>query len=232
MNNLKKRILNKIITKLLKHERNSTINIEDIVRELKIDEELTLETLKDIEKIGIVEIKNNTIILKEDKASIMVKLLKFGYMIDLERISRDLSWNDFEKLIKIIFREFNFNVIHKVRFPINSHRFEVDMIAIKDSYIFMIDAKRYLKSRIKVSDILDYVNSIESLCKKFRQELITRLGLKSGIYEIYPTIITVHEHVLNMNLNILIIPIWKLRSFIENFHDIKDVFLRFYLYVF
>jgi len=126
LNSLKKRILNKIITKLLKHERNSTINIEDIVRELKIDEELTLETLKDIEKIGIVEIKNNAIILKEDKASIIVKLLKFGYMVDLERISRDLSWNDFEKLIKIIFREFNFNVIHKVRFPINSHRFEVD----------------------------------------------------------------------------------------------------------
>ncbi len=227
---LEVRIVTKLVDRLLQLNISEKYSIKKLQSDLKVDIDLLRNILTKLEKSNILKIEGDQIWLTCTKVELITSILLLGYILDLEKISRRLSWLEFEEFIKNIMRKFSYRVIHKVRIPVENTRVEIDLVAVKKDHILMIDAKRYIKSRLKIEYINDFTYKVKLLCEKYAREVIRRVGISTMLtpYEVYPAIITVHEHYIH-NVDIPIVPVWKIRDFLEKFEGIKHLFTKFYI---
>lgn len=80
--------------------------------------------------------------------SIFETFLFLNRLFPTVEILNGLGWREYESLITAILDRANFFSIHTFRFQSLKKRFEIDIIARKGSFIFVIDAKRWKSSTI------------------------------------------------------------------------------------
>jgi len=227
--NLNTRTLRRIVETILCVDK---ISMDELKRRLRLDSDTVLYYLSVLR--DFLGYESEKIFLKTGRVDLLENLLRGGTYVDLERIARCLSWQDFEELIKRFFREFGYRCVHRLRIPVNDRRVEIDIVAYRHNIVLLADAKRYVKTRVRVQLVYEYVEKIDQLCKCSLDTLLQRLyGLSErGEYYIYPVIITVHSCDSILINDVPIVPIYKLRDFLYNFYDNRSSYRCFVVYRF
>ena len=126
---------------------------------------------------------------------------------DLQRVSKEVAWQSFERLTAFIFEENNFRVeIGKVKTSKKKRR-QYDVIARMNDKTFLVECKKWAGNRYRLSALRTAVRK-----HKERSEFYRNLTNEHVI----PVIVTLIEEEILFCEDIPIIPISKLNSFIND----------------
>jgi protease II len=125
---------------------------------------------------------------------------------DLQNVSKEVVWQNFEKLAAFIFEKNNFQVeTGKVKTS-NKKRRQYDVIARKADKTFLVECKKWAGNRYRLSAIKSAVRRhIE------RSEFYSSLTNENVI----PVIVTLIEEEILLYEGVPVVPILKLDSFIN-----------------
>jgi protease II len=125
---------------------------------------------------------------------------------DLERVSTEVVWQNFERLVGFIFEvnEFQVNVNKVITF--NKKRRQYDVIAKKDDRTYLIECKKWAGNRYRLSAL-----------KKATEQHRERTNFYRNLTEeeVIPIIVTLIEEDIKFYEDMPIIPIFRLNSFIN-----------------
>ncbi|MFB3764008.1 MAG: hypothetical protein ACE14P_02030 [Methanotrichaceae archaeon] len=124
---------------------------------------------------------------------------------DLENVSRDAIWQNFERLVGFIFEENNFHVKINTIKSFNRKRRQYDVTARKNGHVFLAECKRWSGNRYRLS-------ALKSAVKKH----IERADFYNDVTKehVIPIIVTLIEEDIKLYEDVPIVPIFKLNSFI------------------
>jgi Holliday junction resolvase-like predicted endonuclease len=138
--------------------------------------------------------------------------------VPIEEVLKKFDWKDFEEIVSEIFRNNDFTVKQNFRFRVKK-RYEIDVLAIKQNLIFCVDCKKWSAGRYKKSAIKTAVSEQEKRTEMLRKFLennpIATEMLKIGKNPRFQSLITtLMEEDVIQNKKTLIVPIFKLNSFL------------------
>ena len=223
---------------------NSSIRI--ILFHVFKKEKIVLSKLSSIEKEkirAIIEPLNFTLdsfffrkeFSEKEEREIISEIIKSG--IDALSIGRILDWKQFENIIATIFDQMDFTVITNFRFKDEFTRYEVDVIAFRFPYLFIIDCKYHQKaSSSMLKDAAEKQKGrAEILVEMFpilSDELIRNLSLplKRKLL-IIPLVISWRDHTVQFHQNIAILPYQQLPGFLQEIDEYRENLYRLNLYL-
>ena len=210
--------------------------------------------LKNLDKFEILNFINHFNFIKLEKFNytnylsihkVSFVLESFKYVeTDLKLLSNILNYSDFEALIQQILVENGYKTVKNFRFSDKSYfkretsqsRYEIDVIAISQNYILLVDAKQWKRkdsfSSINKAANLQYQRAIalknnpEVFSTLIRKILGLRFNFKKYLpFKIMPIIVTIEENSYRLNENqIPLISISKLNGFLQELYK----YLEFY----
>lgn len=135
-----------------------------------------------------------------------------------EEILRRTGWKDFEELTSAIMNEAGFLTFRNFRFSSKGKRYEVDIIALENPRIILVDCKRWnfgqgKSSALRTSASKQLKRSLEFLEKIQEFSSFNLSGWKTVI--IIPVLVTIYEERIIEYEKVLIVPLFKLNSFLE-----------------
>ncbi len=127
--------------------------------------------------------------------------------LTLEEALRETDWKDFESLVAEIFEIHGYKTKKNFRFK-TFKWFEIDVIAEKSDFVFCVECKKWGKGRYKKSQIRKACK-IHSLKTFEFSKFIDKRTI--------PLIVTYLEEDIIKENDVIVVPIWKLNSFLLNF---------------
>jgi hypothetical protein len=160
--------------------------------------------------IGIaISSRSRYLFFKADKMKLAVLALQNG--CDIEDISKSLSWKDFEALTSEILWLCGYQCRTNIRLS-KPRRIEIDVIGINHKLAVVADCKHW--KQYSLSSISSYVEKqIE------RTKVLLKMKGRTKQYSIthaVPVILTLYSMNVEFINGVPIVPIHKLKSFIEN----------------
>ena len=132
------------------------------------------------------------------------------YSVDLEFMLENVDWRVFEGFTVRAFREAGFNVRSRCRFTVDNNRFEIDVLAWKDSIMLVIDCKHW---RGKGRGWHIRRAALENLKRAMRLSKVA--SVKFGFEgKIYPVIVTLKDTPIRLHEGVAVVSIFRLRDFI------------------
>lgn len=125
---------------------------------------------------------------------------------DLEQVSKEAVWQNFEVLVGFIFEANDFQVnVNKVR-TFNKKRRQYDVIAKKNNRTYLVECKKWSGNRYRLSALKKAIQH-----HKERTEFYRNLTEE----DLIPIIVTFIEEDIKFYEGMPIIPILRLNSFIN-----------------
>ncbi len=125
---------------------------------------------------------------------------------DLEKVSKKIIWQNFERLAAFIFEENEFQVKINTVKTFNKKRRQYDVIAKKNNQTFLIECKKWAGNRYRLSAIKRAI-----IQHKERTEFYKNITGEDAI----PIIVTLIEEEIQFYEEVPIVPILKLNSFLN-----------------
>jgi protease II len=125
---------------------------------------------------------------------------------DLQKVSRDNVWQNFERLVAFIFEKNNFQVKINVIKTRNKKRRQYDVVARREGKTFLIECKKWAGNRYRLSALKAAIEKHQERAEFYRD--LTR-------EDVTPIVVTLIEEEIKFYENIPIVPIFKLNSFIN-----------------
>jgi Holliday junction resolvase-like predicted endonuclease len=137
---------------------------------------------------------------------------------NIEEFVEKIDWKEFETFVKEIFSANGFKPFSNFRFK-TSRRFEIDIVATKNNFIFVVDCKEWDKGRYKNSglkkaakDQIQRTNEFENFLSK--NPIAQNRFAVSANAKIVPILVTWYDEMICEHENCFVIPVWKLNSFL------------------
>ncbi|MGH9921489.1 MAG: restriction endonuclease [Nitrososphaerales archaeon] len=135
-------------------------------------------------------------------------LLAIRMSVDVEDLAKTLNWKDFELLAANILKESGYIAHHSFR--LKKPRIEIDVVGIKDGMALLIDCKHWKRSSL--SEMARFASMQIKRAEAF-------VRVKEGqIRFAVPAILTLHLESITFADDVPVIPIIKLRSFLNDMH--------------
>lgn len=100
---------------------------------------------------------------------IVFKALEAGASLDLSRISRRLSWREFEEIILYLLEGWGFSTLRNVRLECGGRWAEFDVMARSDKYLIVIEAKRWKYGGGKWGEVVqEHLEKVERCLPRLR----------------------------------------------------------------
>ena len=159
------------------------------------------------------------------KGIIILQLIELG--TDVSAIFDFLDWKGFEIVVSAIFDKLGYTVQTNFRFKDEFTRYEIDVLAFKLPYLFLIDCKHYKNPSttiMKKATIMQKKRT-EVLLEVFPilyNELISKLllPLKRKIH-LFPLIISWKNQEIQFHENIPIVAFSKLSGFLQEIDEFR-----------
>ncbi|MFX1519994.1 MAG: NERD domain-containing protein [Promethearchaeota archaeon] len=152
-------------------------------------------------------------------------LIKTG--VDIENVAKYLDWKEFEAFTKDILLFHEFQVHSRVRFKSSKKkRYELDLLAIRNSIILCIDCKHWSSRAGKKYALKNAVEKQVERTIAFSKEMdFSKLEIeKSDDLHLIPLLISWLVEDIKTYQNVPIIPIFQLSNFLNQIEVYKDEF--------
>ncbi len=135
----------------------------------------------------------------------------------LEKVSKEIVWQNFERLAAFIFEENGFQVKTNTVKTFNKKRRQYDVIARKNNQTFLVECKKWAGNRYRLSAIKRAV--IQQKERAYFYEDVTGEDAIS-------IIVTLIEEEIQSYEEVSIVPILKLNSFLNELNLISPIDFR------
>jgi len=190
-----------------------------------IPKDFVLKYLESLAERGFLGKKEGFLTISPtQKVMVLVEALNHGVPIDVA--CKHVSWKDFELTVKNIFEVMGYETLLRQRLKVEKKGFEVDVLAVREDLILCVDCKHWKRGlgvatldRI-VKNQIERAEAVTKNLKKISEKAGVRL--KENV-KILPIIVTLVEANHKVYAKVPIVPILKLKSFLENFYAcLKD----------
>jgi len=149
--------------------------------------------------------------------------------VALEEATKDLGWKDFEGVVSDAFEANGFRTIRNLRFSHDKRRYEVDVVALERPRLVAVDCKHWglragKGSALRAASLAQLKRAV-NLGKKAQEIPGIDIG-GWGEAALVPCIVTLYEERVVENGGVLVVPLSKLNSFIEELRSGYFDFLR------
>jgi len=151
---------------------------------------------------------------------VLIAARAVGLGADVERVSRYLSWQEFEQLIDYVLRVNGYATLKHHRVKAANRRYEIDIVGARSRIVVAIDCKHW-QSSWKRSEIKRSATSQLERAKALSTEsnlrtLATSLDVElSGRLYVVPVVATLKETAVKVHLGVPIVPAYKFARFLE-----------------
>jgi hypothetical protein len=151
---------------------------------------------------GIGSISKQTVTFRDsDRLKVAALALQMG--CDVEQISIQLSWQDFEKLASQVLMSFDYKTQTNVRFT--KPRMEIDVVGVNSGFAIVVDCKHWKRNNL---------SSISSYSRKQATRAERLIQCDKKISQAVPVILTLHAESVRFVNGIPIVPIFRFKSFV------------------
>ena len=208
-----------LISILQATREDNRARIKDISRESRVPIDLVSQVLASFENKGLKLSEDTLLITSELRIKMAVRAIELG--ADIERASRFLKWDEFEKLSTLAFEKNGFRVKKNFRFSWMNKRWEVDVLGIKEPIIISADCKHWHKGWSGVASIRAAEKQVErtkalaeaSISKNLR----SRIGINGWKHAYFiPVILSLAPSRYKFYEKTPIVPILQLKDFLQN----------------
>ncbi len=162
---------------------------------------------------GIGSISKQAVVFADtDRLEAAALALQLG--CDVEQVSKQLSWKDFEKLASQVLTSFGYKTQTNVRFT--KPRMEIDVVGVSSGFALVIDCKHW--ERNNLSSISDHSRKQAARAKRLIQS-------DKKISQAVPVMLTLHAESVRFVSGIPVVPIFRFRSFVM---DVKGFLPEIY----
>jgi len=175
--------------------------------------------------IDLVSFTKDSDFSDKTKGMILLRLVENGS--NLGALLEFLDWKGFEVIISAIFDEMDYTVQTNFRFKDEFTKYEIDVLAFKFPYLFVIDCKHYKNptSSSMKSATIKQKERTEVLLEVFPilyEELVSKLLLpiKRKIH-LYPIIISWRNHDIQFHQDIPIVAFSQLSGFLQEIDEFR-----------
>jgi len=138
--NAKQRTKREILLSLLKLTRDGPAEERLVVKDSKVPSSLLEKVLRESEELGLIRRKLGFVDASRlQRVNIALQILRLGG--DLERLSKHLSWEEFENFSVVAFETSGYTVQKHFRFKWAGRRWEIDILGRKNPYVVCVDCK-------------------------------------------------------------------------------------------
>lgn len=215
--------MNTLVRALLVLSRDGVFTIDSMKRESGVGENLIREFIDRLLNDNVIERTGSGYYRIRVSIPALIKyFLERGYLLDLEEVSRYISWDVFEGLIGFILNEWGFRVFNRLRIPVSGSRYEFDVVACKRPFVLLIEAKRHKYMAGKLNQVVNrHIMKVEGVAKE-PEVLMSRVGVDWDSALLIPVIVTWHK-VSNQLINdVPVVSIYQLNSFIASLDSLLD----------
>jgi hypothetical protein len=138
--------------------------------------------------------------------------------VAFEDATKDLEWRDFEGLVSDVFSENGFKTFRNFRFSSKKRRYEVDVVALERPRIVVADCKHWRIRLGKASALKVAASAHLARAVEFGNKLQEFAEMGVGGWRsitIIPTLVTLYQERITENEGVLVVPIFKLNTFVE-----------------
>ncbi len=172
---------------------------------------------------------DNSVLEDKQIGKILFSLIAGG--VEPASLFHHLSWRNFEILINLIFDTLGFNVFNNFRFKDDITRYEIDVLAFKYPYLYLIDCKFHKNPTANLRRAAEKQKiRTDALWQSFpviHDQLIRILSLpKQKEILLLPLIISWRSFTVNIHQKVPIVPYSHLSGFVDEVPTYRD---RFYL---
>jgi hypothetical protein len=133
---------------------------------------------------------------------------------ELLEVSSELSWQDFEKMVYEIVKEYGYSVeINKVETSPNK-RAQFDVLAFKGNQLISIDCKHWDKNRHKKAAIIRAVDEHIKRCEYLAEK---------RCLDVLPVLVTLYDEDIGFHKNVPVVSLQQLNSFLLDLHSLDNV---------
>jgi len=149
--------------------------------------------------------------------------------VSLEEATKDLEWKDFEGVVSDAFEANGFRTMRNLRFSHEKRRYEVDVVALERPRLVAVDCKHWglragKGSALRAASLAQLKRAV-NLGKK-AQEVPGIDIVGWGEVTLVTCIVTLYEERVVESGGVLVVPLSKLNSFIEELRSGYFDFLR------
>jgi Holliday junction resolvase len=136
----------------------------------------------------------------------------------IEEILEKFDWKKFEDLVAEIFRKNEFKVKQSFWFR-TKRKYEIDIVAIKGSFVLCIDCKEWGKKRYKKTGLKYAAKNQEKRVKEFIKFIKNNRIIQDKLEinpncKFFPLLVTLFEEDLIKENNVFVVPVYKLNTFL------------------
>ncbi len=215
----------KILISILRltQEKNRFL-MKNLVEETLISKNLIKKHLQTFLEKGLLNKSGKFFTISStQKFMVVVEALKHGIPIDV--LSKYLTWKDFEYTVQNILENLGYDTLIHQRLKFNGKTYEVDVVAFYGEIVLCIDCKHWkhgFKGKILQHIVENHLVKANILLKN-----IKKIGEKAGKKivnkpKILPMIICLTETQPKIFNGVPVVPILKLKSFLEGFYGYLD----------
>ena len=130
------------IISLLKHSGKQTVSHETIKNEARIPSDTVKKLIRKLQYDGLVNLQAETVDVDTgQRLKLAIKAVNSG--ADLERVTRLLSWQEFEGIAAFGFEQNMYKVSRNLHFKQTTRRWEIDVVAYKKPLAICADCKHW-----------------------------------------------------------------------------------------
>ena len=190
----------------------------------RLDSQLLEHDLHTLAELSLVSVLDRSIhISPTQKVSLSVEALSLG--CSLADVCRSLSWGEFEDFSLEALHANDFNVCKHFRFKSHDRRWEIDLVALRESRMLLIDCKHWSKGHQASS--LRRAAEKNLACTKallaVMPSISERLAIdKLSSVSMFPVILTLLRSPVQIHLGVPVVSISQFNDFIYELPEYEN----------
>ena len=220
----------KLLMTIIKYATLNSVNNKKISEETQIPRNTVIRNINNLVEDNLLTITHGIVEASFDqRIQLAIYAIKEG--IDIEKVCRALGWREFEDIVILILEYNGFKTLKHFRFKSVVRRFEIDILAYRDSLILSIDCKRWKRSWQKAATI----RVINAQVERTRALIQSFSSLKNFFkvtnlinIRFIPLIVTLSETPYKTYEKVPAVPIFHFQSFLDemNIHIARLMILK------
>lgn len=208
-----------MLVALLELTSTGPIDYMLVSKKANVPTKVTEKLLKKLLNQGFIDWKDRVIdVSASQRGRIAIKAIELGS--DFESVCRLLKWKEFEGIATFTFQAYGYNVERNYRFKdLNGKRWEVDLVSLRKPTVVLVDCKLWKRNWTKASAIktmeqhIKRVEAFTNTPKNLLPKLPADLSENSIVI---PVVLSLLESLIRSHQGMPIVPILKLRHFINS----------------
>lgn len=200
-------VLTNLLLTILMNTNEKQFDVDEIKGSTRITSDIFQDIIDKLRSEGLLPVKNKKLTVQQ-RLGIAIMAIKAG--ADLQQVSKNFGWLEFEEFVAHIFEENDFKVLRRFRFQAEGRRWEIDVLASKYPHIICAECKHYtrgmgnslargiIESHLEKTEV--FSNQIEILSKKIGVHRWKEAIISPMILTLSPTKMKVYRRVPSVSV--------------------------------